>query len=196
MVASVAFGLFAIGVVLGITDNLDALSRSSINSLATPNLTLVAKALSFIGSVGVLFPLAALTGGGLWIARRGRDAALLIMVMLIAAVVNPTIKMSFARARPQTFFGDLPSSFSFASGHALFSACFFSIVAGIAAAHSSKVYSRALLWVVTWILVLAIGLSRIYLGVHYPTDVFAGFALAALIICVARGIMGHFLPGP
>jgi undecaprenyl-diphosphatase len=41
------------------------------------------------------------------------------------------------------------------------------------------------------LLIAGIGLSRIYLGVHYPTDVIGGFALAAMILCVTRGILAR-----
>ena len=129
--SSLLFGAMAVFMVLGVTDNLDAATRAGINRWASPNLTALAEGASFIGSVSVLFSLTALVAAGLWLGGRPRAALMLLLVMGIAAIVNNAIKLTFARARPEAFFGAVPDSYSFASGHALFSACFFSVVAGL-----------------------------------------------------------------
>jgi membrane-associated phospholipid phosphatase len=108
--------------------------------------------------------------------------------------VNNAIKFAVARARPEAFFGELPSSYSFASGHALYSGCIYGVLGSIIAAEMPKTWQRALVLAGTLVLIAVIGFSRVYLGVHYPTDVLAGFALAALIICVARRFMGESAP--
>jgi undecaprenyl-diphosphatase len=128
---------------------------------------------------------------GLWLAGRPRAALMLLLVMGMAAIVNNVIKLTFARARPEAYFGTLPDSYSFASGHALFSACFFSVVAGLIEAQLTSAWQRAIVWVLTCSIVAGIGLSRVYLGVHYLTDVIAGFALAALIICLVRSVVAE-----
>ena len=191
IVSSLLFGAVAVAVVLGVTDSLDAATRSGINRWASPNLTLFAHGLSFIGSAAVLYTLAALTAAGLWLGGRPRAALMLLLVMAAAAILNNVVKLSFARARPEAFFGDLPDSFSFASGHALFSACYFGVVAGFIVAHVANGWQRAAVWVLACSIVVGIGLSRVYLGVHYLTDVIAGFALAALIVCIVRGIVAE-----
>ena len=189
IVSSLLFGAMAVAMVLGVMDSFDAATRAGINRWVSPNLTLLAEGLSFIGSVAVLFTLAALTAVGLWIGGRPRAALMLLLVMAAAAVLNNVVKLAFARARPEAFFGDLPDSFSFASGHALFSACYFGVVAGLITAHVTKDWQRAVVWVLASSIVAGIGLSRIYLGVHYLTDVIAGFALAAFIVCIVRSIV-------
>jgi membrane-associated phospholipid phosphatase len=85
----------------------------------------------------------------------------------------------------------VPDSYSFASGHALFSACFFSVVAGLVEAKLTSAWQRAVAWALACSIIAGIGLSRIYLGVHYLTDVIAGFALAALIVCLVRSIIAE-----
>jgi len=191
IVSSLLFAALAVAVVLGVTDSIDAATRTGINRWASPNLTLLAHALSFLGSVVVLFTLTALTVAGLWLGGRSRAALMLLLVMVAAAILNNVVKLAFARARPEAFFGDLPDTFSFASGHALFSACYFSVVAGLIAAHVARDWQRAVVWVLTCSIIAGIGLSRVYLGVHYLTDVIAGFALAALIVCIVRGIVAE-----
>ncbi|MEJ7861668.1 MAG: phosphatase PAP2 family protein [Pyrinomonadaceae bacterium] len=110
-----------------------------------------------------------------------RAAVLLTTTMAGAIILNFVLKVSFARARPLPFFETpLPDSYSFPSGHALFAACFYGALAWLLAARITNrglqigVCSAALL------LILLIGFSRIYLGVHYPSDVIAGFAVAVI----------------
>ena len=106
IVSSLLFAALAVAVVLGVTDSFDVATRSGINRWASPNLTLLAHALSFIGSVAVLFTLTALTAAGLWLGGRPRAALMLLLVMGAATVLNNVVKLAFARARPEAFFGD------------------------------------------------------------------------------------------
>jgi undecaprenyl-diphosphatase len=191
IVSSLLFGAMAIAVLLGVTDNLDAATRADINRWASPNLTMLAEGASFIGSVAFLVTLTALTAAGLWIGGRPRAALMLSLAFTLALILNNLIKLAFARARPEAFFGIAPDSYSFASGHALFSACYYGIVAGLIAAHVAKDWQRAVVWVIACAIIAAVGLSRIYLGVHYLTDVIAGFALAALVVCVVRSLVAE-----
>jgi undecaprenyl-diphosphatase len=124
-----------------------------------------------------------------WFATRGwgREAKLFALTMIGASLLNITLKLAFKRPRPIPFF-DLtaPESYSFPSGHSLASCCFF---AGFAAILSGRIKSRrtrTILWTMATIMFLLIGLSRIYLGVHYTTDVIAGFASALIWILVVR----------
>ncbi len=87
---------------------------------------------------------------------------------------------SFARLRPLPFFGPIPHTPSFPSGHALFSFCFYGVLAGLLAHRIEVRHWQALIWVAAAVLVAAIGLSRIYLGVHYPSDVLAGYLTGTL----------------
>ena len=165
---------------------------AGINRWASPNLTLLAEGASFIGSVAVLFTLTALTAAGLWLGGRPRAALMLLLVM--GCGDHPQQRREARRSRahgPKRSSATLPDSFSFASGHALFSACYFGVVAGLIAAHVARGWQRAVVWVLTCSIIAGIGLSRVYLGVHYLTDVIAGFALAALIVCIVRGIVAE-----
>jgi len=92
------------------------------------------------------------------------------------------LKALVHRPRPQPFFGyPQPNTYSFPSGHALISLCFYLALA--------EIEGRKRAWRLAAVLfAVAIGLTRIYLGVHYPTDVAAGFAtaIAWLSLCKAR----------
>jgi undecaprenyl-diphosphatase len=191
IVSSLLFGAMALAVVLGLTDGFDAATRAGINRWASPQLTLFAQGLSFIGSLAFLVTLTGLTCAALWIGGRPRAALMLALAFTMALVLNNVIKLIFARGRPEAFFGIAPDTYSFASGHALFSACYYGVVAGLIAAHLPKAWQRAAVWVLACAIISGVGLSRVYLGVHYFTDVIAGFALAALIVCIVRGLVAE-----
>jgi membrane-associated phospholipid phosphatase len=192
LAAAVALALFSwLGreIILGVTLPLDDLLRDWVHALATPQLTKVMIAASLYGGPGWLVPL----GVGLAIAflvRGWRRGALLIVVTMAGTgLLDTVLKLSFGRTRPEAFFDyPLPLSHSFPSGHAFFSA---SLLGGFAVLISGRIRSqvlRALLWVVTIGLILLIGFSRVYLGVHYPSDVFAGYAAAVVwVTAVALG---------
>lgn len=176
-------------VLLGSSDGLDANVRSFVNSWASPALTAAFTFITHLGSVAVVLTLTVATVLALVALRRRPEALHLAAVMAAAFAVNNAVKFAIARARPEAFFGDLPASYSFASGHAVYSGCFYGVAGAFIAAALPQPWQRTAVLAATLALIGAIGLSRIYLGVHYPTDVLAGFALAALIVCVARGLL-------
>jgi len=114
------------------------------------------------------------------ILRWRRAALWLVITMAGALVLDLGLKYGFHRARPTPFFGPLPHTYSFPSGHALMSFCFYGVLAGLINDRVQSLIWRILVWIAAILLIAAIGLSRIYLGVHYPSDVIAGYLAAAL----------------
>jgi undecaprenyl-diphosphatase len=119
-----------------------------------------------------------------------RHAALLFTITMAGALVlNGTLKLLFHRARPEPFFGIVaPTSYSFPSGHALYSLCFYGTLAAITGARLRSLAVRLAIRVAAISLILLIGTSRIYLGVHYPSDVLAGYMTGFIwVMAVAFG---------
>jgi undecaprenyl-diphosphatase len=116
----------------------------------------------------------------LWRRRQQTDAVFVALAFLGAQVLANGMKLGFRRERP--FFSDplaTESTFSFPSGHALVSLAVYGSIALLLAPRSSSPARRALLLGGTALLVVAIGFSRLYLGVHFLSDVLAGFAAGA-----------------
>jgi undecaprenyl-diphosphatase len=112
-----------------------------------------------------------------------KHAAIWLAVAMGGSVVlDVSLKLAFHRARPVPFFGTVPLTYSYPSGHALSSLCFYGVLAGLCCARIQSRAARTLIWIGTGVLVAGIGLSRIYLGVHYPTDVIAGYLAGAIWI--------------
>ena len=181
------FGWLADEVLEGDARHFDEVTRAAIHQLASPTLTIVMRGFSFVGST------IALTIGTIIVCVRfamkqwGREARLFALTMIGAGLLNITLKLAFKRARPEPFFNlSLPETYSFPSGHSLTSAVFFGALAAILTARIKSKRVRTAIWIVSTLMFLAIGFSRIYLGVHYTTDVIAGFAAALIWILVVR----------
>jgi undecaprenyl-diphosphatase len=112
-----------------------------------------------------------------------------VVTLAGAGLLNGLLKFSFARVRPASFFDyPLPGSPSFPSGHALYAA---SVFGGLAVLLSARIRSLPLqlaIWFAAISLILLVGISRVYLGVHYPSDVLAGYAIGIIwVTAVAFG---------
>jgi len=187
-IATLVFlGWLADEVLEGSTRQFDDATRAAVHTLASPPLTLFMRAISFLGSTEFLTvaTIIAIT----WFAWRkwGREAKLFALTMIGASLLNITLKLAFKRPRPVPFFNlTTPESFSFPSGHSLASCCFFAGLAAVLSGRIKHKRPRTILWTIAITMFLLIGLSRIYLGVHYTTDVIAGFAAASIWILVVR----------
>ena len=181
------FGWLAEEALEGDARAFDEATRAAVHQLASPLMTAIMRGLSFVGST------IALAVGTIFVVIRfvmrkwTREARLFAITMIGAGLLNVTLKLTFKRPRPVPFFNlSAPETYSFPSGHALTSAVFFGALAAILTARVRSRRVRTAIWIVSTVMFLLIGLSRIYLGVHYTTDVIAGFAAALIWILVVR----------
>jgi membrane-associated phospholipid phosphatase len=183
----VFLGWLADEVLDGETRYFDDTTRAAVHTFASPGMTIFMRGISFVGSTYFLAAATTAIVVAFALRRWGREAKLFAITMIGASLLNVTLKLAFKRPRPVPFF-DLtaPESYSFPSGHALASCCFFAGLAAVLSGRIKQKRERAILWTTASFMFLLIGLSRIYLGVHYTTDVIAGFAAALLWILVVR----------
>lgn len=130
-----------------------------------------------LGGVAVIILVAVTALVMLWVLGERREAALLLAALLGGFVLSMTMKNFFDRPRPDlTAHGSYVYTKSFPSGHAMVAA---SVYLTLGVVLAELVRPRALkmfLLLMAIFLTLAIGASRVYLGVHWPTDVLAGWA--------------------
>lgn len=173
------FAGLAMLVATGRTLAFDAALRAAVHACTQPELTAAMRVATFLGGGELLWPLGVLVAA--WLAWTGRrpEAARFAIAVVAANLVDEAIKWAFHRPRPQPWFGSpVPSSYSFPSGHAFMSCVFYLLLAAAVIRPEWAPWRKRTLWMAALLLILAIGLSRVYLGVHYPTDVLAGYLAA------------------
>ncbi|KEF42572.1 MAG: hypothetical protein ER33_04715 [Cyanobium sp. CACIAM 14] len=156
-----------------------------LHGWASPGLDRLMLGLTRLGDPVVVLPVVVLALGWFLGRRRWREALMLLVSCTGALLLNQGLKVLFARPRPELWPALIrESSYSFPSGHALGSLVLFGFLAAVLA----HAYPHLARWIggLVSALILLIGLSRLYLGVHYPTDVAAGYAVGALwlVLCL------------
>jgi undecaprenyl-diphosphatase len=152
-----------------------------IHAHDTPALTWLALALSWIGAPRVIVPAVALATLLLWRVKLKEDAAVLLLAIGSAGVLDTALKLHFKRVRP-----DVPwalateHSFSFPSGHSVCAVVLYGMVTYLLWKHLHALWQRVVVMATALLLIAGIGASRVYLGVHYPTDVAAGYLVGLL----------------
>ena len=194
--------LWAFGALLEeVLDNetlvrLDVAAGGWIHGRTTPAGLAVFDAITQLGSPAVMGAVALVGGLVLW--RQHRHVTLVTWVAAFGGgvVVDQALKLAVHRARP-TYGGAYlhGHSYSFPSGHAMGSIVGYTML--VYALHRGGVARGrahgALLWIGAAVIVLAIGVSRLYLGVHYPSDVVGGYAAGAawLAVCLTYASVTH-----
>ena len=205
LLAALAVALIVfIGYALIVTDNAgptpgDAEAVDIVEKLRTAWLTDLAKIVTVLGTSAVLIPLSVITGGVLAWRRRWTEFWVLLAAVVIMLVAVPVVKEIVDRPRPP---GGLVSAAgaSYPSGHATHSVFYAWLAVTVAIrVRPGWTYGTALM-VVGLLITAAIGLSRVYLGVHYLSDVsggwglgvsaFAGCAAIALVVSHLRQNQG------
>jgi undecaprenyl-diphosphatase len=163
----------------GETQHFDATVRGWVHGFSSPTMDRVMTGVSLLGYNALILEALIAIAVFAWLRWR-RAIAWLIIAVVGALALDEALKYAYHRTRPTAFYGVAPHTYSFPSGHALCSFCFYGVLAGLLSARTKALSWRILIWTVAAILVIAIGLSRIYLGVHYPSDVLGGYLAAAV----------------
>jgi len=114
----------------------------------------------------------------LWLNQHKHSALLLLIATFGGIILNNLLKIGFTRPRPSVIpWATTALSYSFPSGHAMSATIVYSTVAYLAARLQRRRASRVAIMVLASIIILLICSSRLYLGVHYPSDVAAGIVI-------------------
>ena len=151
-----------------------------VQSFRSPLLTQVATNLTALGSSSVLAVFALLAYAAV-LAGRDRVGLLHLTLALVGAFLLPELlKSYFARERPDALLHLVPvRSLSFPSGHSFGAAACYATFAFFFARYVARRSIEIFCYVLAALIVATIGLTRVYLGVHYPTDVLGGISAGA-----------------
>ncbi|MBT3070391.1 phosphatase PAP2 family protein [Rhodomicrobium sp. Az07] len=158
------------------------------NALGPRWLAVAARDVTALGSTAVLTLATIVALGYFALERRWGGFALVFAAIVGGTLVNNTLKALVQRARPD-FVAEIAetSTYSFPSGHAFMSAVTFLILGALIARARPGAMGRTFVFAVAVALTLLIGLSRVYLGMHWPSDVLAGWCAGAswALLCLA-----------
>lgn len=182
LILAIVFFFITRSVLLNQTTDFDRYVTETVRQAASPTLTAVVTWITHIGSSRVVVPLAGILIVLLaFVFKRRWDAMSLLTASLGGALVNEGLKLCFRRARPDWEHWVVEHGYSFPSGHSMVSTAFFGMVGYLIWMHLKEQGKPAgYVLVLTALLIICIGLSRIYLGVHYVTDVLGGFTAGAI----------------
>ena len=136
--------------------------------------------LTSLGGISVLALFAAIAFGFLLIQRKRLSAVLLLVGLAGGVALSEGLKAVFERARPPLEYQAVETlNASFPSGHALLSAVFYLTLGVMLTRAFSKRRLKAFVLGSAMLIAMLIGLTRIYLGAHWATDVFAGWSVGA-----------------
>jgi undecaprenyl-diphosphatase len=189
VLASLLFAVIAAFVRAGALDRLDARVELAVHRLDSGLADAVLTTATWIGEDLVLLPALAVVIA-LALRHRRRAIALVLAVDAIAVIAAySALKVMFSRERPRLFDKvALPTSYSFPSGHAMSAIGIYGAMAAALIALYPR--SRRLVIPPAIALIIAIGVSRVYLGVHWPSDVLGGW-LAGVPLLVASVHLIH-----
>jgi undecaprenyl-diphosphatase len=165
---------------------MDAWATPFLHGMASPAMDAVMNAFTTVGTIFVILPAFLIIGA--WLVRTGhvRSVAFLVVAMLGSFVLQLVLKPLFARPRPDVAYAALVSDYSFPSGHTLNAVVFYGAVALVMWSLFGRRAGLASVAVAA-IIALAVGVSRIYLGYHFLTDVVGAMlaGIAWLLIAAA-----------
>jgi undecaprenyl-diphosphatase len=176
---------------------LDKLISALIYSWRSPMLTEFMKVVTNFGAVYLMLISITMVFFLIW-EKHKHEALVLAIILIMGLVINIFLKQIIQRPRPGIMPLVVETSYSFPSGHAMNSTVFYLAIAFYTYHFTRK---RKLSMLVTFgviILLLLIGFSRVYLGVHYPSDVVAGYVVGAwwlttaILISKSVSFVKHF----
>ena len=175
IVGVVLFAQLAEVVMEGDTQALDEYGLRWINSHQSEALDHVMIELTSLGNFAVVFVMLLVVSAFLWLSKHKLSVVLLALGVGGGFVANNILKMFFDRDRPSVFEtkAEVVTN-SFPSGHAMVSTIAYLSVAYLVGRLEPTPTMRRLTWALAALIILLVSISRMYLGVHYPTDVIGG----------------------
>ena len=186
--ASAAFAAMAGFVTGGFTQRADEAILQFFQQNRSEFLNTVMLEITALGSGVTLLMIVSITSVFLWLTKHKWSVYILLGGVVLGQIMNAILKNSFDRPRPSIVekVTDV-HSLSFPSGHAMTSMIVYGSVCYLVARLEPTRRLRMLTWLLAAAVILVIGISRMYLGVHYPSDILAGYlgGLAVLAFVAA-----------
>jgi len=153
--------------------------------------------ITWLGSLYILLPIGVLCLFFTWQFEKTDDGSFLLLSLIVTSLITHLLKLLFARPRPanENLSVTMPKDFSFPSAHTSQIAAF-ATASGILADMRLQQPITIILFTLLFFLVLLVGYSRVYLQVHYMSDVVAGGLLALVVVSCLSMFIGPPIPHP
>ncbi len=187
IVSFAAFLMIAIkGILINFSYKCDSIVNLKISTIQTAGFIELSKIIGILFDTYTLVGISLLISVVLWIKNRKKDAIFFSVTMLISAIIIWISKELIQRARPLNILINETNS-SFPSGHALIAIVFFGMISYLMLKRNISKIQKITTIVISLIIILIIGFSRIYLNAHWLSDILAGYFLGIFIL--ALGIL-------
>ena len=165
---------------------IDQIVISFIQGFESPMLTSIMKFFTYIGSFPSVFGISLLASLFLYFVLKHRTELLLFGIVVIGTpLINRMLKQLFHRARPDLHRLIEIGGYSFPSGHAMSAFAVYGILTFLLWRHIPTRLGRTALIMISSIFILMIGASRVYLGVHYPSDIIGGYFASGFWLAIS-----------
>ena len=187
----ILFSIFAYKIVMNKSIYIDNIVYDFIcDNFMSERMTNVVKILTSLGSALVIIILTIV----LFIAIKNKKIAISVVINLIViTILNNLLKIIFLRPRPNVNNLILESGYSFPSGHSSTGMAFYGYLIYLIYKYVNNKKIKIPLIIFLSLIIVAIGLSRIYLGVHYASDVLGGFLLAIVYLIIFITIANKYI---
>ena len=187
-IATCLFILLTILTLTNIISPVDSLIESFVIGIRNDKLTTFMITITNLSRAYFLISVSIIL---LFILKNKKTALLIIINLVVVFLSSQLFKFIFHRTRPDGEHIVSVLGYSYPSGHAMVSMAYFGFILYLINKKIPKKIDRIILTIITSIMIFLIGFSRIYLGVHYASDVFAGFLLASAYLVIFLTIISN-----
>ena len=175
--------MLTVFIFTGVTSKMDYYILTNISKIRTDFLT---KLMILISEIGSWYFIIVLLLTCILLIKKLKDNIILVINSLGVLGLNYLIKLIFRRVRPTQFMMIKVGGYSFPSGHAMVSFSIFTTLLIFINKYIKNKNIKLILQIICLFLIIFIPISRVYLGVHYFTDVVTGMLISAIIILIEK----------
>lgn len=167
----------------------DKIILDLIHKGENPILLSIMKLVSFVGSAYFLIPLMLVLVGYTLYRKKYYILKLLTVSTLGSYMLNIVLKFIFNRTRPLDYFLVDQAGLSYPSGHSMVTMTFYMTLAYLFTENIKNIKKKKYIYGFAWLMILLMGISRLYLGVHWPTDVIGGYLIGYVFFITSRNLI-------
>ncbi len=169
---------------------LDIMGYGIVSSLIDPSVTPIAIVITNLGGAIVICTLTIIL---LLLIKNKKISFCILLNLVIATILNILLKNIVQRPRPNEFKLISETGYSFPSGHSMISMAFYGFLIYLIYKYFKNKKLKIVLIIFLSILIILIGVTRIYLGVHYTSDVIAGFLISVCYLIIYTSLVKKYI---